>query len=1699
MARAIPLVLGVALAAALGIIRGGSSAAADGPTQTVAGPAAALAPDAPIADPFPIIRLRTDEAHVSELLKQLKPGPLVLLSRSDFEGRVRAAGRAAADAKIQPRISDVRIRATLTGGDLVGTAELDVTNPAPTARFLPLDPLRIALAQAAWGDGKEAVAGIPSSGGTAALWVDRPGLQTLKLDWSLAGTAEFGEHRFELRVPTAPTATLSLVLPSGQVPTSPASDVLITGPFPVADTTRWEWRFRFGGRPRLDFAVRPAGNSGVTTSASLVAKYDITPGLLTCGFEYDLHPAKGTVGEWAFNVEPGLRVTDVVVNNRAGWVVDPPTTPGGSRILRVALHQPGAGGKVLVSAVAPRPDLGQSADAPLPVVRPVGANLDDETIEIRLAPGLKPEHWHAGDYRLTEAQVLPDQSRSLTLTGTLLPAGADRSFRQMPHFHAATVDPEFTTTQELRWRIDAPRASVSLRDTIRIRRGSLFHSSLRIPAGYSLVRVESAPDDLVLHHTVTGGAVTVEYSRAISAGQSIEIRYEFRGPALNSTPQSLPFPDFVPVGAAERTGFLTIEPGPLWRTDPVPGVGARPAAWFDFAEARVPAGAAAAYLFRGASADGVLNLIPVRGEFTAHAESNVLPIPGGLLGTNTFTVRIASGGLHSLVAIEAAGGAAQRNWHVSGGGNAVASVLPLPLDKLPTPLATAVFEQNQSASGARAWFIQFARPVTGELTLETQATRAFTPSASEEVRAAARDAFSQWVILGASASHTDPTQALGPREDHSPRDWRFSSLYLVTVVRSTTDASVVFGGTVDSAASAKLPVRLPSGARLHAVAVDGRWLEPSACRLSEEGELLLPLSGRGASRIEVRYQLAVKSNWPVTRIESPEPFVPAESSMRRWWVFAREVLPGWPICPWPESNATALPQFFGDSPAAWGSGLVVSDENVQSVHVAPTRFAEAIGFAGAGVLVALLWAGGRPRCPGIAVGAIGCLLLIGIVDFLGPPWWKHAATLPLLVGLAALAIMLFVRSRGMAGLAGAVTAGLVFLGQADIGAQLPSLAVVVLLPPNETGRETVLAPKSVLDRLTAEPAASGPVIVSSTYALTADTSGARVVATYIVHALADTRTIVTLPLAESRLERVTIDQNPAFPAAPRPGVYTVPLPGLGRHEIKVSFAVPLTGTGPEREIRFGAPECPITRVTAELPGAAKQAQMVGAMGRQTLLEAEQVKLEADVGAVRTVHLRWREGLAGTAAIKVREGCVWDVTESGAELTACYLVRVEQGTVGSLPFAIPAELDPLAVSARSIDPTGGAALSDWKLGPLQGGFRTLRLDFQAPVAGRLLVVLTLSPRHTITRHPTLRFPRPILPGTSSELDAAYGLRVKGVAIESPGLSGMIDYAPDALLRDFGAVAELRLDPGAPIRVFRPTHESPELHPTLHASADPPAATLETSWDVGPNGSVATGRIRWAGKDAPSIVEFALPGVTVLEVRGTEVAAWGHAGSRVQVWFRRPVKEGELEWVGKAASPAAPFDAVTPRLADMHLVSDTVRLRAPESYTVQIERDRGWTEDVVEGPAVLTRSTPATQPVRVRLIPAPRPLRASDLGWIGTPRESPAPADALWPRAAPPPSGLPPPPIDRDHPPAVEDWDGPVSAAAGWVLATLVLAVLVARFPRRTRPEQLGLVAGLFAVVLVGYWWIGIAVWLAARFAARFDWTSPAGGPSAPQVN
>jgi hypothetical protein len=761
---------------------------------------------------------------------------------------------------------------------------------------------------------------------------------------------------------------------------------------------------------------------------------------------------------------------------------------------------------------------------------------------------------------------------------------------------------------------------------------------------------------------------------------------------------------------------------------------------------------------------------------------------------------------------------------------------------------------------------------------------------------------------------------------------RVSDAYLLTAVRAPDEVVAAFGGTVRDAPGGRCGGAAAGrggarGVRRRAVGEPGRV---PAVRRGGAGAG----AGRAAVRFEVRYRLAAAPGWPTRPVSSPAPVVAGDPPVARWWSFADGVRPGWPVA---RGTRLRTHRRCSAGPLTGGPPALVTRSDDEWVRVGSTRAADALAAA----LVALVIAGAvlaaRPGRAAVALAAVTVAALTATE--LGPPWWARAAWPVLFAALLALARIL---ARAAFRPAVPIVAGLLAVafapGAVEVTAQ-PVGPATVLLVPAAGGGEEVIAPHSLVDRLDAlaRPVPPPPAVVSAAYDVRADDAGARVTARFVVHAFRPGDNAVTLSLADARLERARVGGAAAFPAVLRPGVYEVPVGGPGRHEVEVRFAAAVTAAGGDRELRFGVPEVPGAALAAALPGAARQPQAVGRFGRQVIGTADgRTTLAADLGAAKLVHLRWREGAGGAAAVKVREGCVWDVTDAGAELTAAYLVQVERGAVDALRFDVPAELEVLRVAVRGPD-AGGAppALKDWQLGPAEGGVRPLALDLREPVGGRFLVVLECAPRHPVTRHPVLRFPRVVFGPAAGETDAVYALRAARVAVEEVGRSGVIDYAPDAL-RDFAAPLDLKFDPNNPVRAFRPVPG--RARAAAGAAAARPAGRADGHRVGGRAGRAdACGTVAWSAKGPAPLIEFAAPGVKVLEVRGPDVLWWGQSGGRVQVWRRAGAKEGAVEWSATAAPGSKgepfPFDPGAPAVAGARLVSAEVRVRAVEGWVVR----------------------------------------------------------------------------------------------------------------------------------------------------------------------
>lgn len=870
------------------------------------------------------------------------------------------------------------------------------------------------------------------------------------------------------------------------------------------------------------------------------------------------------------------------------------------------------------------------------------------------------------------------------------------------------------------------------------------------------------------------------------------------------------------------------------------------------------------------------------------------------------------------------------------------------------------------------------------------------PQAHTVLRYRGGDVRGYW--LPASSEVPEPSPALPTAPPPSPVRPPDASPYLqihdtflTLVVRGEQRLLVVAGATVQPGAKAgksgelaALPVTLDPYLQLEAIGIEGQWLSPTACSRDENGRWLIPLP---APQDPIR--VILRGHYPLRRYGLWSQLTPplvqwAEEIPELCHLFLpRNVLP----LSQPDGKQDSPPlRHFPDLAEVLPADLDGSWWTLSAnagVWTSSSEAATGLGLLVAGAALAVLGFLGNRRP--LALGIMGLAAVSLALALVVPPWWQYVAVtgcgLTLLAGLALAGLrrllgsaMLLLPATLMLN-QGTFWPFLQAQGQVQPSASAPlAMTTVLLLPPDAQGREEVLVPLTLWDQLARlRPSPPSWILTSAHYDVFLDGVTARVEARWVVHVLDHSETPFLLPLGDARLESVRIHDRLGYPLLVRPGVYALELPGKGRQEVRAQFVLSASGGTAERELRFGAIECPQTTLTVHAERNLRQLYFPGRVGRWSLdTRSPDRRVQAELGGVRQVVLRWREEGGGTAQLRLREACLWDLHPQGAELAAAYWLEILGGSLTQLDLQIPDDLEVLHLVIRSPDGGEGSVLRNWSLAPPQGGWRRLRIDWRSPTTGRWLLVVQAAPRFPITRSPWLRFPRISQPGVS-EADTFYALRLRDASLESLQRHGLIDFSSDALFQLFSSVPELRLDPAQTLRVFRPlAPASAELRPTLRLPAEL-SVQARTAWDIAwlsppflasagssprPLLAFAQGNLLWKDSPTPGYLTFALPGVTVQEIRGPDVADWSTSQGVVHIWFKRPITEGAVQWSGTFHLPAGtPFDLPLPRPLEAALWHEEWQVRPEEKMLLTWERLRGWTPKELPPTAVSVGYTAA----------------------------------------------------------------------------------------------------------------------------------------------
>ncbi|OWK44424.1 hypothetical protein [Fimbriiglobus ruber] len=1245
----------------------------------------------PQADPFPIQRVFVTGDRLAATLNAVARGSLVELPRDVFENRVRAAGRAVVSPP--PRLAEARYRAVRTDGGLTGTAEWKIHGTG----FLSLDLLGVAVSDPRWADKTPAVltrGGSTEKPGGPVLVVPGPSESTLSFNWSARGTEAPATEQFAVAVPPAVVAFVDVDLPADRAPTVAAADQMLTGPFPGSAADRRAWRIAFGGGSRVELAVRRPDRAPPVARAGRTSTYDLAPGFAACRFEFETDPVRGQPSTAVFEADPGLRITGVTAPGQPTWRVD--AGKSGSTTVHVTGIGSAPGAKVTVSGYAPLPS--SPGGWHCPRLRWADAVPGRDTVEIKIDPELHFLGLDPGDYRVTNAGA--DAGYRATLAGTFPNAPDASQDRKAPSVRVTPAGAEFSTTEEVVWTIGDDRTDLTARFRIRVARGPLVQIPMQLSPGFVVDAVTLVPDDPGVTWSPAGqpGAILIEPTHPVAAGQTVEVAVVCRGPATaallpdETSPAGkrhlLPFSKASVTGATDRDGKWILRVAPslrAWPTPPPP-----------------PGDAGFVYPFRTRPPEGTVFLERRPQHVVVTTAVVVSATPQTLTATATLT--IGSGGNNSnvltLFVPAVAGGTDGGAWDMRATGGDLQPVaggdfVPwAPALGATTAWAAVAVIGHEAALPGAIWRLKLPSPPAGEVRVEAVAHQAlpadgvappplalpvvagsspaiptvsFAPSAAAWV--ARRPAPPAVVKLAPRGSPTGTAPQRGPGAGNT--GWAFAELGLVTRVESGGRVSCTYSGRILEAGGPLLVLVLPGGSELLSASIAGRYVDRPFPGEGVRGEQILlpvPTSVTIGIPFEVHYRLLPVANSPfipAALVRSPAPVPVTDPDAIRAIATTQESRPtsftpsggggeaksAWELSPeflrWPALDAPAEPVESG--PAIW----VVRAPAVAALGYVLAAVVAAGGF----------WSLSRGRGEGYRALLVSSALLAALFGAAAnwfPDGWFVVTAPPFVASLLVLtafaaragrapapaeppgpAVVPAPRSRRgplpSTTALGPIVALLAFVA-ASSRAQAPEPATVFLAAGSAPDRLTVYAPPPLLDRLDDLARGAGPAVVVTAveYDGAADgTAPAEFTAKMSLLCDRGGDQTLTVPLTGVRLVGMDIDGQPAFPEPVRAEGYAVTVRGTGRHELTARFAVPPTASGADRDVRFSGPDVSIARVRFTAPARARQVSVPTRRGALiTERGGDRTRVDADHGGGRTVTIRWREGSSDTGGATV---------------------------------------------------------------------------------------------------------------------------------------------------------------------------------------------------------------------------------------------------------------------------------------------------------------------------------------------------------------------------------------------------------------------------------------------------------------------------------
>jgi hypothetical protein len=593
-------------------------------------------------------------------------------------------------------------------------------------------------------------------------------------------------------------------------------------------------------------------------------------------------------------------------------------------------------------------------------------------------------------------------------------------------------------------------------------------------------------------------------------------------------------------------------------------------------------------------------------------------------------------------------------------------------------------------------------------------------------------------------------------------------------------------------------------------------------------------------------------------------------------------------------------------------------------------------------------------------------------------WWPVLAGAALLIlwylwSAAARQVRVFQAAPARpapAGTAGAAAAAFLALaclaalpGQA--AAPVPTTVLILPGPPEAPERLSALVPPELLERLDElagrrAERLRGAILLSARYHKGKVTGTiADFEADFQVYCFSKEATLV-IPLDNVILKPRGMPplDRPAFFAGKAALPVALPPPQKGYslrlqvdkpgvYPLELRFSARVTEAGPERSLRFTIPRLAQSRLVLNLPGGAKDPEDETGLGVQHLSNQDaQPHLEAELGRVADLHLRWRQPgpREPATAVGVKDTYLWDLRQPDPTLSGILHYGVKNGAVSQLTLALPEGLEVRSIEVRRGAASDGVADSRllnrrWRLVG-RGSARQLLVPLHRPVTGNMQMILELLPRlPTGTNNLVLDLPTPLGVDLSP---GSLAYRVEGVrAIPSVQHLSVAGMDQDTFIQDWRKDVPKTRDPGSPTLAYT-FKRTPGGTPALRLVLQPPEydARQDISWRIGPEyadlqrASVTLtsvgGRLMLAEWDAP--------GLTVAEVSGPEVRSWTQSGALVQVWLTKPCARTTVELSGwRELTPAGPgsrrFDLSGLRLIGVRFQATRLHLDAAAGLSVE----------------------------------------------------------------------------------------------------------------------------------------------------------------------